>query len=263
MREFRLILDGPLPGAENMAVDEALLRAFEAGISATPTLRLYGWSEPTISAGYLQNVAPFLGLGLPVVRRATGGRAVLHQFEATYSVVAPSGEPPFEGGILEAYSVISRCIVAALRHFGIEAEFSKGSGAAGRHAEACFFSPSRFEVLVGGRKLVGSSQRRYKKAFLQHGSIIFSLDTELNKKVFGEEVLSRMCSVGEFKDISPEEFRPALINGFEKGLGAALVPGALGQRENYLKASLLSAKYSKGEWNRSCARRYEDPEITE
>ena len=180
------MLDGDLPGHENMARDSSILRSLEEGVGE-PTVRLYGWSSPAISIGYLQGADPFRGLGLPVVRRVTGGRAVVHSSEVTYSVTGLIDSPLFSGGIMSAYSAISACIIAALKDAGVEADYSRGA-LEGKRSEACFYSPSRYEVLVNGRKLVGSAQRRLKRAFLQHGSILMAIDEELNHRVFGESI---------------------------------------------------------------------------
>lgn len=249
MESWRLIRDEPLEGAMNMAVDEALLAALEDGSVERPTLRLYGWKEPTISLGYLQDASPFLGTGLPIVRRITGGRAVLHLTELTYSIIAPIGHPLFSEGILAAYSVISTCIINALRSAGISAEFSRGSSRREPGRSACFHTPSRFEVLVGGKKLVGSSQRRFKAAFLQHGSILFGLDAQLNEKVFGPDVVGRMAAFSPYSPIGKDEFAGLLADEFAKGLGAVFTVGALTAEEEALKTSLLGSKYSKDEWN--------------
>jgi len=247
MEGWRLIIDPALEGAENMASDEAVLRACEAEPSAPPVLRLYGWSEPTLSIGYLQNASPFLSTSMPVVRRITGGRAVLHDKELTYSLVAGTGHHLFSGGILAAYSFISGCIISALKQAGVDAEFARGAGASGGK-DACFYTPSRYEVLVDGRKLVGSSQRRFKKAFLQHGSILLCVDREKNAKVFGPEVVGRMASLSEFSDISHEEFRRAFISAMATGLKAAFTPSELNERETLVKEELKRRRYSDAGW---------------
>ncbi|MBI2399825.1 MAG: lipoate--protein ligase family protein, partial [Deltaproteobacteria bacterium] len=137
--DWRLILDDDLPGHVNMARDSSILQALEAG-SGVPTLRIYGWDAPTISIGYLQSPDPFPGLGLPVVRRITGGRAVVHFSEVTYSVTGLMDSPLFSGGVMAAYSVISSCIISALNDAGVEATYSRGA-ASGDRSAACFHPP--------------------------------------------------------------------------------------------------------------------------
>ncbi|HEY4706947.1 MAG TPA: biotin/lipoate A/B protein ligase family protein [Thermodesulfobacteriota bacterium] len=244
--EWRLILDGDLPGQINMARDTAVLKALDEG-RGVPTLRLYGWERPTISIGHAQDAAPFLESGLPVVRRTTGGRAVVHWREVTYSVTGLCDDPLFSGGILGAYSVISGCITAALKDAGVDAALFRGSAGAGKSA-ACFQTPSRFEVLADGRKLVGSAQRRFRKAFLQHGSILMSSEPELNEAVFGRKLTSQMASVGEFSGVSVQGLRGLLVKSFSEGLGAAFVLTGLREGEEALLEGLAPAcLVSKGE----------------
>lgn len=259
MEKWRLILDPKRSGAENMAVDEAILSEFDSGATTTPTLRLYGWEVPTISIGYLQHSAPLKGYGLPVVRRITGGRAVLHDNEITYSVVASIEHPLFAKGILEAYSAISNCIIAALKEVGIEADLSKGTARQkGSERDACFHTPSRYEVLVGGRKLVGSSQRRFKKAFLQHGSIICGLDKELNSRIFGDDVIKRMAWIEDFVSIGMEDFREILIQKFSEGFGAEFSCLPLSEAEDRFSARLIEEKYNKTEWISICGKGFDE-----
>lgn len=234
--DWRLILDADLPGHENMARDSSILKALEEGF-CVPTVRIYGWDSPAISIGYLQNPAQFLGLGMPVVRRITGGRAVVHSSEVTYSVAGLVDDPLFCGGIMDAYSVISRCIIAALSDIGVEAAYSPGSIGRDRN-EACFHSPSRYEVLTDGRKLVGSAQRRLKRAFLQHGSILMATNEELNERVFGKSLAKRMAGVSEFSPAPREELRGHLAKRFAEGFNARFSEGALTAREAALKEGL-------------------------
>ncbi|MBI5643876.1 MAG: lipoate--protein ligase family protein [Deltaproteobacteria bacterium] len=258
MGKWRLIQDPDLRGADNMAKDEAILRASDFGAVEFSTLRIYGWRYPTISVGYIQNPSQLLDFGIPVVRRITGGRAVLHDQELTYSITVNSESPLFSEGITGAYSIISRCIINALGEIGVEASFSRGTRIIGKEKDACFHAPSRYEVLVNGRKLVGSSQRRFKNAFLQHGSILFGVNGDLNARVFGGDVVHRMAWVGEFSTIDRDAFRSILINKMAEGLGADFMEEGLNETEEALKDDLASSKYSKPEWNHSCVRRYKD-----
>lgn len=255
MESWRLIRDGRLSGVANMAIDEALVRALDDGDASTPVVRLYGWAEPTISLGYLQDSAPFLSSGLPIVRRITGGRAVLHDAEVTYSVIAANDAPLFSGGILETYSVISRCIIAALKRAGVDADIYRGTHQSAHKNDACFLAPSRYEVLAGGRKLVGSSQRRFKNAFLQHGSILFKVDAQANARVFGPEAAGRMASVSSFSSVGESEFAGMLAGEFAAGLGVSFVESALGPVEELLSREILSSRSSVDRWNSGAALR--------
>ncbi|MBI5887340.1 MAG: lipoate--protein ligase family protein [Deltaproteobacteria bacterium] len=247
---WRLITDASKSGAENMAVDEAMVRGLEYRVQALPTLRLYGWSAPTISIGYLQDAGPFKDAGIPVVRRMTGGRAVLHDAELTYGVAAPSAHRLFAGGIMDAYRVISACIASALNDVGIDAGLSERKSAGGKAANpACFYAPSRYEVLVDGRKLAGSSQRRFKDAFIQHGSILFGLDEGLNSRLFGKDAVEKAAWVRAYKEVDTAAFSEKLISRMAEGFNASFELSALNETEDCLRQSLLECKYSKDEWN--------------
>lgn len=175
---WRLIHTLPAHGAWNMALDEAILEAVGSGESP-PTLRLYSWDPPCLSLGYAQ---PFSDVdrnaleqnGWDWVRRPTGGRAILHTDELTYSVIAPLDEPRVRGTILESYRRLSAALLAALEFLGLPAQADKeyalpqGSQV---NAPVCFEVPSNYEVTVHGSKLIGSAQARRNKGVLQHGSL--------------------------------------------------------------------------------------------
>jgi lipoate-protein ligase A len=256
MDRWRLISDPPLTGAENMATDEAILR--RAPVEGLPALRLYSWTGPTISIGFRQDSAPYEKSGLPVVRRITGGRAVLHDAEITYSVAAGSDNPLFSGGITAAYAIISRCVAAALKDAGVPAEFaphaSRGAQRSGRDHGACFHTPSRYEVLAGGKKLVGSAQRRFKDVFLQHGSILLGIDERMSSRVFCPDLLARMTSVAEYTRITPEVLKGFLVKRLSEGLSVDFTQGGLTPEEERLKGILIGQKYARDEWNRGAGR---------
>ncbi len=255
MDSWRLIIDPPLDGPENMAVDEAILSEARLNGALRPTLRFYGWALPTVSVGYLQDAAPFSCFGLPVVRRITGGRAVLHDMELTYSVVAGRAHAVFSGGITGAYAMISKIIVAALKDVGIDARFSPMYRRVdGQRSSACFHSPSSCEILVEGKKLVGSSQRRYKDIFLQHGSILFDVDTGLNARIFGDALMDKMVWVSALKAVELEDFREVLTRRMAEGLNASFDVRGLSASERCLKETLVANKYSKDSWNRCNGR---------
>jgi lipoate-protein ligase A len=184
--ETWLFLDsGSAPGAENMALDELLLERAERQGGA-PVLRLYSFDPPAITVGYHQNPDAVLDLararadGLDCVRRITGGRALLHEGELTYCVVAPALSAPYEAGAGEAYLKISAAISAALRAIGVDAGVSRGREIPGPKGTAapCLSSVTRWELAVGGKKIAGSAQRTTAGAFLQHGSILMRSGSE-------------------------------------------------------------------------------------
>ena len=181
--KWRLLRTPPAQGAWNMAVDEAILEF--TGIGAVPpTLRLYGWSPPCLSIGYAQPIGDVFLLGLEqrgwnIVRRPTGGRAILHTDELTYSISGSNNEPQLTGSVLESYQQLSLALLEALRLLGIEADIPKESArldSKTKQNPVCFEVPSNYEITVGGRKLIGSAQARRKSGVLQHGSLPISGD---------------------------------------------------------------------------------------
>lgn len=176
--QWRFVVTPPATGAENMALDEALMSYARA--NGCWILRVYAWSIPTISFGRNQtardryDLARIGALGMGVVRRPTGGRAILHDREVTYSVTAPVSDA---GDLRESFLRINRVLLGALRSMGVDAE----AAAPRRRAPApdmapCFDQPTAGEITVGGRKLAGSAQWRSDGALLQHGSILVADD---------------------------------------------------------------------------------------
>lgn len=259
MNKWRLLIDDPASGHENMAIDEAILTACENGLSPS-TVRFYGWSQPTLSLGCFQKFGAYKencdALGIPIVRRITGGRAVLHDMELTYAV-ASDDAALFEMGIIGAYRIISGCMVDALRDIGIDADIQKEVKSQ-KHAPAgfkqgskvrsqgfsCFKSVSRYEILINGKKIIGSAQKRLKRAFLQHGSIIIDVNREMFSSVFGEN--HSIDGLSSHVDINKDAFIKSISRRFEHGLSIKLISGELIGFETDLKHRLIEEKY-KGE----------------
>ncbi|NOS35740.1 MAG: hypothetical protein GQ522_03785 [Deltaproteobacteria bacterium] len=251
MEEWRLIVDNPAEGYENMAVDEALLLSCESG-EAPSTVRFYEWKTTTISIGYLQRYGPFNNVEAPVVRRMSGGRAVIHGVELTYSITCNETAPLFSKGIYGSYRVISRALSDALKDISIEATtVSSGKRLSGSvNRESCFGSTSRYEILVEGRKVAGSAQRRFKRAFLQQGSILFDIDSEMVEAVFGDRALDGMAWLNLFSKASKEEFRAACVKRIEEVLAIRLCHGTLTEEEECLRDRLIHEKYTSDQWNK-------------
>lgn len=252
-----------------MAVDEALLREFRPGKSP-PALRFYTWSRPAVTCGYFQDPARDIDLeacrrsGIDVVRRPTGGRAVLHGQDLAYAVVAADIDPFFTKDILGTYRIINGCLARGLALFGLDAVIcpdrrlprDEGLGA------SCFSSLSQFELLVDGRKLCGSAQVRAHGVFLQHGSIPLKFDPEKTAVLLGrrhrreagwaESLRASVTSLGEQAggDVDLESLRQALVRGFELQLGLCLKEGDLSRKEEQRKNHLLNHKYRNERWNR-------------
>jgi lipoate-protein ligase A len=172
---LRIIIDGACDGAANMARDAALLDEHRPG--DPPVLRLYRWRPPAVSYGYHQGVEGFdadaiAAAGFGLVRRPTGGRAILHADELTYAVVGASPSPLFGESLHATYTRINEALLRFLRDLGLAADVSGGESREDARGMVCFKSAGRHEIHVQGRKLVGSAQRRHGGVFLQHGSIL-------------------------------------------------------------------------------------------
>jgi len=185
-QHWRYIDSGAADGVFNMTADEAL--ATQSG-QPLPILRVYAWHPFTISLGYHQSldtldVARCHKDGLGIVRRPTGGRAILHAQEVTYSVIIPQSHPLFEKSSLSIYKLISNALVAALNDLGMPAVLEKKNGNDTEFARynrrfSCFATSAKYEIHYESRKFVGSAQRRFENGLLQHGSILLG-DEHLN-----------------------------------------------------------------------------------
>ena len=254
-----LLEQGPAPACTNMAVDHLLLeRALLPG--ARPVLRLYSWTVPSVTVGYFQDLRRGLDLGAverrgwPLVRRLTGGRAVLHDREVTYSVVLPPGA---SRGVKETYAAVAQALLAALERLGVRAGMEhrprRGQGR-GRGSPDCFASVSWCEIAVEGRKLVGSAQRRFHGAALQHGSILLDHGPYA---AFGE-ALSRgaarapaMTSLAEQLGEAPDRsvVHEALVQGFGRVFGARFQAMPWGPDEENAVVRLVRSRYGRRDWN--------------
>jgi lipoate-protein ligase A len=283
---WRLVYGFDLDGASNMAVDEALLESVIAG--GQPVVRFYTWSPATLSLGVNQPVgeidrAVCHGRGFGLVRRITGGRAVLHQHELTYAVIARENDPRVSGGVLESYRKISAGLVEGLRtlranvalspydremHAAIAAErrrrdlhVAEAAEVESSHGAVCFDAASAYELTANGKKLVGSAQARRGGAILQHGSILLDIDWEAWASVFSyaseagreralRKLPMRMTSLKEElrRDISPGEVAEALRAAFERTLEINLQPDTLDDEESLAARRLAKEKYGAEEW---------------
>ncbi len=247
MQEWRVIEDEPKDGESNMAIDRAVLTSCELGL-IPPTLRLYSWETPTMTVGYAQDflrevdVNRCQNLGVQIVRRPTGGRALLHNHEVTYSFTAPIPHPIFPSSLLGAHKIIARALVEGLKEIGVNnatlalrEERDKNHGTF--HSPSCLSSISHFEIEVHGAKLVGSAQRRTKGAFLQQGSILLGLERTLLNSLFkyttdknrsrSMEILdNKVITLAEClgKDVAHKEVFQALKRGFSRILQGSWVP---------------------------------------
>jgi lipoate-protein ligase A len=254
-RCWRLLVDEPRDGPTNMAVDETLALGCDGGWSR-PTLRVYRWALPTVSLGVNQSIARAVNLTacherqIPVVRRPTGGRALLHHRELTYSLAIPI--VPGSRRVLHDYRWISQCLLLALQRLRVEAAMSRGDRPMGESGGVCFLSSARYELAVNGRKLIGSAQRRLNGALLQHGSLLIDLDYALWSELFpqGRDLESRATALNLLLGRSPswEELVEALRGGFEAGIAVTLEPGGLTDTEESRVQELVATRYGTAPW---------------
>ena len=266
MKPWRLITATAARGAWNMAVDEAILEHIGRGESL-PTLRLYAWEPACLSLGHAQpfadvDVARLHERGWEVVRRATGGRAILHTDELTYSVTGSAEEPVLTGGVLESYNRLAEALLLAVKSLGVPVEMKAGkANGEGVPNPVCFEVPSTYEITANGKKLIGSAQARKKEGVLQHGSLPLTGD------------LRRICHVLKFKDesaredaakrllerattvesalgriVSWEEAARAFIHAFEEQLGLCFEKGDLSDSESRRAEELVREKYDHPSW---------------
>ncbi|HDK27021.1 MAG TPA: lipoate--protein ligase family protein [Candidatus Atribacteria bacterium] len=278
--KWRLIKDGYHNGFMNMAIDEAIMIAHREGL-VSPTIRFYQWSPPAVSLGYFQDLEKEIDIdacqdmGIDIVRRPTGGKAVLHDKELTYSFVIKENHPLVNDSILETYKKISGGIIKGLSYLGVKAELvpvkeklkndslNKGKISKIFHPNIksiCFSVPSQYEVQVNGKKIVGSAQVRKGGIVLQHGSLLIKLEKDKLFSVFNfrsvqvrEKLKSRFnaTSLEEIlkKRIDFSELSEILPRGFEEEFGVKLVEGKLTEQEERVSKDLFENKYSTYEWN--------------
>ena len=263
---WRLIVSDPCDGTTNMAVDQAIAEATIL-TEAPPTLRLYGWEPPCLSLGRNQpcddvDSGRCLELGFDTVRRATGGRAILHVDELTYSVAGPAAEPRLRGGVLEVYQRLSAGLIDGLRRMGIEALTAPRVSQEGEVVTAaCFDVPSAHEVTVGERKLVGSAQCRQAGWVLQHGSLplggdvarivdCLAFDSEEERESLRQALRQRAVTAAQVlgMDLSFERSAEALAEGFSTSLHVELRSDTLTPWERDRSEELRATRYANEAW---------------
>lgn len=271
---WRFLDTGFADGPTNMAVDEAIQRAHAAG-DAPPTLRFYRWRPACLSLGYFQGAeqvdfARLRERGLGFVRRPTGGRAILHDRELTYSVVAREDNPRVAGGVVESYRRISAGLLAGLVRLGVPARTAPplpGEERPHSRNAACFDVPSDYELTVDGRKIVGSAQTRRLGTILQHGTLLLAVDCVALYDLFQvrsaetrarlvADLEGRVVALGDVlgREVRFEETAAALREGFATALELDLVPGELTPHEWSWAEELRASKYATDGWNLSRQR---------
>ena len=263
---WRLLVTPPAPGAWNMAVDEAVLESTVRGDSH-PTLRLYAWAPPCLSLGYAQplsdvDLASLKQRGWDVVRRTTGGKAILHTDELTYSVAGPASHPLLVGSVLDSYSRLAIALTHALQSLGIPVTMKEHGPGDGRSKNpVCFEVPSAYEITVDGKKLVGSAQARRGGGVLQHGSLplsgdltriiqVLAFSSQEERMQAANRLLERATTAGAVRGISVswDGAAQAFVSAFSEVLKLELREGVLTQAERSRALELVETKYSHSSW---------------
>jgi len=254
-----------------MAVDQVLLESMN-GSSAEPVLRLYAWDPPCLSIGYAQSIADvdisrLEDFGWDLVRRITGGRAILHADELTYAVIGPHNEPRLKGNVLKSYRHLSSALLAALIKIGLPAQalpYPKSETTAPSEQEpVCFEQPSNYEITVDGKKLIGSAQARKKPGVLQHGTLplygdltriteVLNFEREDQRKFSAQRLLSRATTVERVlkQSINWELAAEAFGAAFSENLNLNLKPSNLTLEELARAEILVKEKYALPKWTK-------------
>ena len=247
MEQARLIIDEPRAGSTNMAIDEAILTAVGQG-QAAPTLRSYRWSTATISLGHFQKHAQIAELpqafsSLPIVRRITGGGAILHDAELTYSLILPVGHQLVANRAPAAgYGAVHGALIAVLASHGLSAQLRSGAPPASsqRGPFFCFERINPSDVTINGKKIAGSAQRRTLNSFLQHGSLMLG-------NPLGQPGLATMA---DFQLVNPPTAEDLALE-WAKQLGATLQLELVPDKLNDIEMALLDSlreKYASDCW---------------
>lgn len=268
-RSWRLITSIAMSGALNMAIDESILEAV-AGRDKPPTLRLYAWSPPCLSLGHAQQYSDIdperiSEQGWSVVRRSTGGRAILHTDELTYAVIAPINHPDLAGGVMPSYKRLSRALLSGLDYLGLEVSIAPDvqMSEQERSNPICFEIPSAYEIEVAGQKLLGSAQVRRVKGVLQHGTLplkgditrvceaLYFTDEEARQKA-KERLRGRAVTLSELlgDEVSFSQVAGALVHGFQDALGWQLQESDLSPAELDRALELKRDRFANPEWTK-------------
>jgi len=273
MTTWYFLNSGKCSPSFNMALDEALLDWHSEGL-IPPVIRFYEWAPATLSIGYFQQAKRDINLeavreqGLGFVRRPTGGRAVLHEHELTYSVIVSESYPNMPESVTEAYRVLSEGILEGFHNLGMDAYFSvpdteeKRADLKQPKSAVCFDAPSWYELVVEGKKIAGSAQTRQKGVILQHGAILLDLDQEKLLSVFNfssEAVKERMrkklpekaVAINSLvkEPVTIEQCVEAFRDGFAKSLQIELKPFTLSEEQLKYVHELEEKKYAHDDWN--------------
>jgi lipoate-protein ligase A len=262
---WRLLLHPHLPGYRQMAIDEALLEMARAG--KPPVMRFYTWQKPTLSLGYFQNYKRVVQQSfvvhnnIDVVRRITGGRAVLHQYEVTYSLAGSLENEFANQSLRETYRLIANALDLGLKQMGVDRSLiqtDSGSNRAEAKLPQCFVSVSQFEHSAGMKKIIGSAQKRSRDRFLQHGSILLDFDAHLQNGCIQNpdpEIEQKVAPLNRLlqRDIRLEEIVERFSGAFEQVFQTRMQLSQLNDSELEQSAA-LEKTYQSEDWIRSGCR---------
>lgn len=238
---WRIIDTGPADAFTNMAFDEAILRSYSLH-SSSPTFRVYGWEPAALSLGYSQDPRKELGIGssgsspVPFVRRITGGGIIRHGNELTYSLVCAKEDLGIPAHVASSYKTVSAFLITFYKKLGLDASFACDVARPGEKlgipSVFCFDSKEKYDIVVGGKKIGGSAQKRSRNIIFQHGSIPFGLL---------EQLLGRSVNAAELAKL--------LVGSFTSTFGIVAEAGRLSGTEEDMFGYLREQKYGSQEWN--------------
>jgi lipoate-protein ligase A len=248
--QWRLLQTGSGTAFSNMAIDRAILVVNSHG-KVPPTVRFYGWAPPAISIGYFQSLVDEVDIdackrfGVDYVRRITGGGAVFHEDELTYSIVVPESHPEVPKNILKSYGRICGAVMKGLRQLGIESEYAPIN-----------------DIITNGQKISGNAQTRKLETVLQHGTVLMDVDVDKmfsllkvpNEKIKDKliaDVKQRVTSIRHLlgKEIRFKEVAEAMKVGFEEEFHVELIEGELNKEEVVLVKKFEKECFSTKDWN--------------
>jgi lipoate-protein ligase A len=261
MANWRLIISPPEDAFTNMAVDEAILQMYthKGGI---PTLRIYGWKPPAISLGFSQTPDDALSLAhcrrnnIDFVRRITGGEAIYHDQEITYSLVCRKSDLNISDSVRKSFRLLTTFVFNAYRKLGFTPHFASDL-ANYRHGDAshfCFATIEKFDIIINNKKIGGNAQKRTKDIIFQHGSIPIALDFKKIKTLINEDlkdVERKVTCLNELlkSEVRYKEVTRVLIDSFKSSYNVGLNRMTLSRQEKDLSHTLLQEKYKTKQWN--------------
>jgi len=266
-QSWRLIINAPAKGSWNMAVDEAILLSVSKQLQL-PTLRLYAWQPYCLSLGHAQPVSDVDRKALDkaqwhLVRRPTGGKAILHADEITYAIIAPQINHLVHGSVVESYRRLSEALLESLKVIGLVAQskpIEKRNDPKNPNP-VCFESPSDYELTYDGKKIIGSAQARKSQGVLQHGALplygditrivqVLKFNNDDDRKIAKIRLQARAATLQSLlgKKIAWKNAASAFICGFESTLNITLKPMFLSKKEREKAKHLLKTKYANDDW---------------